>query len=314
MLRRNQVRQFFVQLPPCRVGMEACASSHYWGRELRAMGHAVMLIPPQYVTPYLRGNKNDYNDARAIAEATTRPGMPCVAIKTVDEQDRQAIHRMRSQCLRDRTALSNSTRGLLGEYGIVFAKGLTILRKKIPELLEEADNGLSLGFRPLLARRYEPLVELDEHIAFYTAELKRFSEQDPACQRLPTIPGFGPIVARAFRSVLGDGRAYARGRDAAASLGRVPRQHSSGGKPLLLGLSKRGDKYLRKLLGHGARAIVLQAAGKTDPLSRWIHRIRQERGWNKAVVAMANKMARVAYAVMTTGKPYDPAIGALATH
>ena len=191
------------------------------------------LISPQHVKPYLRGNKNDDNDARAIAEAATRPDMPTVGIKTVEEQDMQAIHRMRSQCSRDRTALSNSIRGLLGEYGIVFAKGVATLRRKIPEILEDAENGLSLRFRNLLVRRYEQLVELEEHIAFYTKELERLSQQDDACQRLQTIPGFGPIVASAFRSVIGDGRAYARGRDAAASIGLVPRQYSSGGKNVL---------------------------------------------------------------------------------
>jgi transposase len=306
MLRRNQMLQFFVQLPSCRVAMEACASSHYWGRELRTLGHDVKLISPQHVKPYVRGNKNDYNDARAIAEAANRPDMPFVGIKTVEEHDMQAIHRMRSQCLRDRTALSNSTRGLLGEYGIIFAKGVTTLRKKIPELLEDADNGLSLGFRNLLARRYGQLVELDEHIAFYTKELELISQRDDACQRLQTVPGFGPIVSSAFRSTIGDGRSYARGRDAAASLGLVPRQYSSGGKNVLLGISKRGDKYLRKQLVHGARAVVLQAANKDDPLSRWINRIREERGWNKAVVAMANKMARIGWAILRHNTKYQP--------
>ena len=306
MLRRKQVRPFFVQLPPCVVGMEACAGSHYWGRKLRALGHAVKLIAPQYVKPYLRGNKNDYNDARAIAEAVTRPEMPTVGIKTVEEQDMQALHRMRSQCLRDRTALSNSIRGLLGEYGIVFTKGVATLRRKIPEVLEDADNGLSLRFRHCLARRYEQLVELEGHITFYTKELNRLSEQDEACQRLQTVPGFGPIVASAFRSVIGDGRAYARGRDAAASIGLVPRQYSSGGKTVLLGISKRGNKYLRKQLIHGARSVVLQAVNKTDPLSLWINRIRQERGWNKAVVALGNKMARIGWAVLRHGTRYQP--------
>ena len=306
MLRRKQVRPFFVQLPPCVVGMEACAGSHYWGRKLRALGHDVKLIAPQYVKPYLRGNKNDYNDARAIAEAVTRPEMPTVGIKTVEEQDMQALHRMRSQCLRDRTALSNSIRGLLGEYGIVFTKGVATLRRKIPEVLEDADNGLSLRFRHCLARRYEQLVELEGHITFYTKELNRLSEQDEACQRLQTVPGFGPIVASAFRSVIGDGRAYARGRDAAASIGLVPRQYSSGGKTVLLGISKRGNKYLRKQLIHGARSVVLQAVNKTDPLSLWINRIRQERGWNKAVVALANKMARIGWAVLRHGTRYQP--------
>lgn len=308
MLRRNQVLQFFTQLPPCRIGMEACASSHYWGRELRAMGHDVKLIPPQYVKPYLRGNKNDYNDARAIAEAATRPSMPFVAIKTVEEQDMQALHRMRAKCIKDRTALSNSTRGLLGEYGIVLPKGLATLRKSIPELLEDAENALSNRFRNLLVRRYEQLAELDGHIAFYTNELELLSQQDDACQRLQTVPGFGPIVSSTFRSAIGDGRTYSRGRDAAASLGLVPRQHSSGGKNVLLGISKRGDRYLRSQLVHGARAVVVQAVRKNDPLSRWINRIREERGWNKAVVAMANKMARIGWAILRHNTVYQSAL------
>jgi len=306
MLRRSQVLEFFTQLSPCQVSMEACAGSHYWGRQLRSLGHNVKLISPQHVKPYLRGNKNDYNDARAIAEAATRPDMPTVGIKTVEEQDMQAIHRMRSQCSRDRTALSNSIRGLLGEYGIVFAKGVTTLRRKIPEILEDAENGLSLRFRHLLVRRYEQLVELEEHITFYTKELEYLSQQDDACQRLQTVPGFGPIVASAFRSVIGDGRAYTRGRDAAASIGLVPRQYSSGGKNVLLGISKRGNKYLRKQLVHGARSVVLQAANKEDPLSRWINRIREERGWNKAVVALANKMARIGWAILRHNTRYQP--------
>lgn len=307
MLRRKQVLEFFTQQPPCQVGLEACAGSHYWGRKLRALGHDVKLIPPQYVKPYLRGNKNDYNDARAIAEAATRPGLPVVGLKTVAEQDMQALHRMRSQCVRDRTALSNSIRGLLGEYGIVFPTGVATLRRTIPEVLEDAENGLSLRFRDCLARRYDQLIELEGHIAFYTQELTRLSEQDEACQRLQTVPGFGPIVASAFRSVIGDGRAYARGREAAASIGLVPRQHSSGGKNVLLGISKRGNKYLRKQLIHGARSIVLQAANKEDSLSRWINRIREERGWNKAVVALANKMARIGWAILRHDTSYHPA-------
>lgn len=306
MLRRHHVMKFFANLPPCRIGMEACSGSNYWGRELSKLGHEVKLIPPQYVKPYLRGNKNDYNDARAIAEATTRPGIPTVAIKTVEEQDMQALHRMRSQCLRDRTALSNSTRGLLSEYGIILPKGIANLRNRIPELLEDADNALSGPFRDLLAHRYEQLVELDGHIAFYSDKLEKLGQQDEACRRLQTIPGFGPIVSSAFRSAIGDGRAYARGRDAAASLGLVPRQHSSGGKNVLLGISKRGDRYLRSLLVHGARAVVTQAARKDDRLSRWLNRIRTERGWNKAVVAMANKMARMGWAILRHNTSYQP--------
>lgn len=313
MLRRHQVLQFFAQLPPCRIGMEACASANYWGRELGSMGHDVKLIPPQHVKPYLRGNKNDYNDARAIAEAVSRPNMPSVAIKTVEEQDIQALHRIRSQCLRDRTALSNSTRGLLSEYGIILPKGMSALRRSIPELLEDADNELSDFFRDLLARRYEQLIELDGHIAFYTGQLEKQSQQHEACQRLQTIPGFGLIVSSAFYSSISDGKAYRRGRDVAASLGLVPRQHSSGGKNVLLGISKRGDRYLRSLLVHGARAVVTQAIRKDDRLSRWINRIRKERGWNKAVVAMANKMARMGWAILRHKTSYQPAPEVLAS-
>lgn len=306
MLRRHQVLQYFANLPACCVGMEACASSHYWGRELRKLGHEVKLIPPQHVKPYVSGNKNDYNDARAIAEATTRPRISMVAIKTTEEQDIQALHRIRSQCLRDRTALVNSTRGLLSEYGIIFPKGIASLRKRIPTLLEDADNGLSTQFRCLLARRYDQLVELDSHIAYYTDSLERLSREDGACQRLQTIPGFGPIVASAFRGAIGSGRAYNQGRDVAASLGLVPRQHSTGGKNVLLGISKRGDQYLRSLLVHGARAVVAQAARKKDRLSTWLNRIVKERGKNKAIVAMANKMARMGWAILRNNTSYQP--------
>lgn len=305
-LRRNQVGQFFAQLPSCLVAMEACATSHYWGRELTLMGHDVKLIPPQHVKPLVQGNKNDYNDARAIAEAVNRPRISFVAIKTEEEHDIQAIHRIRSQCLRDRTALSNSTRGLLAEYGISFQKGVSVLRRRIPELLEDADNGLSFRFRNILARRYEQLVELEEHIAFYTKELELLSQQDDACQRLQTIPGFGPIIASGFRSTIGDGKAYVCGRHVAASLGLVPKQCSSGGKNVLLGISKRGDKYLRTLLVHGARALVLRAATRKDALGRWIARLLERRGWNKTIVAVANKLARIGWAVLRHNTRYEP--------
>ena len=273
MLRRNQVRPFFAQLSHCKVGMEACATAHYWGRELKTLGHDVKLIPPQYVKPLVQGNKNDYNDAGAIAEAVNRP-----------------------------------TRGLLGEYGISLPKGLATLRRTIPELLEDAENGLSMRFRNLLARRDQQLVALDEHIAFYTKELELLSQQDEACQRLQTIPGFGPVVATAFRSAMGDGRTYVRGRNAAASLGLVPRQYSSGGKNVLLGISKRGDRYLRKLLVHGARTVVLYAVNRDDPFSQWINRIRERRGRNKAAVALANKLARIGWAILRYNTRYDPAL------
>jgi transposase len=258
MLKRSQVLEYFGNRERCLVGMEACASAHYWGRELEALGHEVKLIPAQYVKAFVRGNKNDYNDALAIAEAVVRPEMRFVTIKTPGQQDIQALHRLRKGCVGMRTGLCNQIRGL---------------------------------FRHLLSESYVRLQELDTHIIFYTKEVERQSKQDEACQRLQTIPGFGPIVSSVFHSQIGEGEAYRRGRDASAALGLVPRQHRSAGKDTLLGISKRGDSYLRSLLVHGARAVVSRAEHKDDRLSLWINKIREKRGFNKAVVALANKMA-----------------------
>lgn len=305
MLRRAQVRAYFANLTPCRVGMEACGGAHYWARELAALGHEVKLLPARFVKAFVRGNKNDYNDALAIAEAATRPEVRAVAIKSVAQQDVQALHRLRAHCVASRTALSNQLRGLLAEYGVVLPCGVSRLRRGLPALLEDGENGLSDGFRQLLAQGYRQLCELDDHIRCYTEQLTVQAKQDEDCRRLQTIPGFGPIVASVFHAQVGDGRAYRRGRDVAASLGLVPRQHSSGGKPVLLGISKRGDRYLRGLLVHGARAVVRQAVGKDDRLSRWINRIRAQRGHNKAVVALANKLARIGWAVLAHRRDYQ---------
>ncbi|HKK06665.1 MAG TPA: IS110 family transposase [Gammaproteobacteria bacterium] len=304
MLRRGQVLAYFAHLERCRVALEACAGAHYWGRELAALGFEVRLIPAQYVKPYVRGNKNDYNDALAIAEAAGRGEMRFVALKSAAQQDLQALHRLRQGCVASRTQLCNRIRGLVGEYGLVAPTGIAALRRRLPEWLEDGENGLSVQFRRLLARSYAQLQALEAEIAFYDAELARYTRQDVACQRLQTIPGFGPVVASVFRSQLGQGEAFRRGRDVSAALGLVPRQHSSGGKDTLLRISKRGDGYLRSLLVHGARAVVARAKHKTDRLSRWINRIRAERGYNKAVVALANKLARIGWAVLAHDTVY----------
>ena len=305
MLRRHQVLKYFANIPVCCVAMEACSSANHWARQLINLGHEVKLIPAQHVKRFLPGNKNDYNDARAIAEASTRDNIRTVAVKTIKEQDIQALHRIRSQCKKDRTALVNSVRGLLSEYGIAIAKGISSLRRAIPELLEDADNGLSDYFRDLLARRYDQLIELDGHIKFYTQKLEHYAQQDEACQRLQTIPGFGPLVSSAFLGVIGNGEQFSKGRDAAASLGLVPRQHGTGGKTTLLGISKRGDKYLRSLLIHGARSVVTHSGRKDDPLVRWVNRVQERRGKNKAIVALANKMARIGWAVLRHRSNYQ---------
>ena len=305
MLKRSQVLAYFANVPQCLVGMEACASAHHWARELETQGHHVKLIPPQYVKPYVLGNKNDYNDALAIAEAVIRPEMRFVSVKTPAQQDVQALHRLRERRLQERTALCNQLRGLLAEYGLIFPEGINVLHRRLPELLENSENGLSDLFRRLLAQSYQQLQALDGYIDFYTQEMKHQSQQDEACRRLQTIPGYGPIVAGVFHSAVGNGEAYRRGRDVSASLGLVPRQHSSGGKEVLLGISKRGDRYLRSLLVHGARSVVIRAANKDDRLSRWINKVKAERGFNKAVVALANKMARIGWAVLVNKTTYQ---------
>ena len=307
MLKRAQVLRYFAQLEPALVGMEACASAHYWGRALRDLGHEVRLLPAQHVKAYVRGNKNDYNDALAISEAVSCPQMRCVGVKTPEQQDLQALHRLRERCVQMRTGLCNQIRGLVGEYGLVCPKGVAILRRQIPVWLEDGENGLSELFRRLLSQSYAQLQSLDAHIAFYTEELERQGRQNTVCQRLQTIPGFGPIAASVFYSQVGNGQAYRRGRDAAAAIGLVPRQHSSGAKQTLLGISKRGDRYLRSVLVHGARAVVARAGTKQDRLSRWINRIRAERGFNKAAVALANKMARIGWAVVANNTVYRAA-------
>lgn len=305
MLKRSQMLTFFANYQVCLVGMEACAGAHYWGQTLNNLGHKVKLIPPQYVKPYVQGNKNDYNDALAIAEAVVRPQMRFVSIKTPEQQDIQALHRLRERRVGDRTALCNQLRGLLSEYGLIFPRGISVMRRRIPELLEDSENGLSDLFRRLLAQGYQQLQELDEHIDSYTQEVMRYSRQNDACQRLQTIPGYGPIVSSVFYSVVGNGEAYRRGRDVSASQGLVPKQHSSGGKDVLLGISKRGDRYLRSLLIHGARSVVIQAGNKEDRLSRWINKVKAERGFNKAVVALANKLARIGWAVLAHKTIYE---------
>jgi len=304
-LTRAQVLKFFAMAPRCEIAMEACAGAHHFARELKKLGHETKLIPPQYVKAYVRGQKNDYNDARAIAEAARVPGMRWVAVKTVDQQDLQALARLREGVLRSRPALVNRLRGLLAEYGIVRGQGVNTMRRALPELLE-ATHDLSARFRRLLACAHEELTRLDAHLDTLTAELKAAAREDERAQRLQTIPGFGPIVSAVFAASLGDGGQYRNGRAAAAAVGLVPRQHSTGGKPRLLGISKRGDRYLRSLLVHGARAVVRAATHKDDRLSRWINRLRETRGINKATVALANKLTRIGWAVLAHRTVYRP--------
>jgi transposase len=312
-LSRSQVRGYFEKLSPCLIGMEACASAHYWAREFGRMGHQVKLIAPQFVKPYVKSQKNDANDAEAICEAVGRPNMRFVAVKTVAQQDVQAIHRIRSELVRQRTAKANQIRGLLGEYGIAVPIGIGALRRALPELQEDAENGLSGVFRRLLTGLREDLENFDTRVAALDEEIAIAARDDAVAQRLQSIPGIGPMGATALVSAVGDARQFKRGRDMAACLGLTPGQHSSGGKERILGISKRGDSYLRLLLIHGARAVLKVAGRKTDPRSCWVMNIAARRHKNVAAVALANKNARIAWALLTQGGVYDAKHGMAAT-
>ncbi len=303
-LRRKQVLEYFANLPPCLVGMEACGSSHHWARELIKLGHEVKLISPQFVKPYVKGNKNDYNDAEGICEAVGRPTMRFVTIKAIEQQDLQGLHRIRQSVVKQRTALANQIRGLLGEYGIVVAQGIGQVRSRIPAILEDGENGLTDRFRGWLAELLEAFRALDERIQQYDQQIAREHAANAACQRLSAIPGVGPKSATAIVATYGDGKQFSDGRQFSANIGLVPRQHTTGGKPLLLGISKRGDKYIRTLLIHGARSVIHRIEGKTDSLSRWLQALVARRGKNKAAVALANKNARIIWALLSRGECY----------
>jgi transposase len=312
-LSRRQMLSYFARQAPCLIGMEACASAHYWARALGQLGLTVKLIPPQFVKPYVKSQKNDANDAEAICEAVGRPSMRFVAVKSAAQQDVQALHRIRSELVRQRTAKANQIRGLLSEYGMVVPVGIGMLRRAIPEIQEDAENGLSGLFRRVLGGLRQDLETFDARVAELDAEIAQVALSDETAQRLQSIPGVGPMTATALVAAVGDARQFARGRDLAASLGLTPGQHSSGGKERLLGITKRGDCYLRTLLVHGARAVLKVAGRKDDPRSRWVMSVATRRHKNVAAVALANKMARIAWALLTGGGRYDSRHGMTAT-
>jgi transposase len=303
-LKRSQVREYFIQLEPCRIAMEACASAHYWAREFKGMGHEVELLPAQHVKAYSRGQKNDYNDALAIAESALHGTIRPVTIKCVEQQDDQALHRIRCQLVGDKTRLINQVRGLLAEYGIVLPQSEAAFRREIPVILGDAENGLTMNFRQLLNRQHQRFLSLVEEITWYQGQLNIQARTDDVCRRLTGIPGFGPVVSSGVKGWMGDGRQFNKGRDASAALGLVPRQHSTGGKERLSGITKRGDPYVRSLVIHGARTVVMRAKTKTDPLSVWINRLVATRGFNKAVVALANKLVRIAWVIIARNETY----------
>lgn len=297
-LRRAEMLTFFVKLEPCLIGMEACGSAHYWARKLSEMGHIVKLMAPQFVKPYVKTNKNDVADAEAICEAVTRPNMRFVAIKTEQQQALLAIHRARQGFVKARTAQANQIRGLLAEFGIVIPKGLCNLGPRLALLSDESTGQLPGSFCTLLQRLAENLKELDRQVRDLEKEIELWHVHNQASRRLAEIPGIGPLTASALVASIGDARCFKNGRQLAAWIGLVPRQHSSGGKQVLLGISKRGDCYLRTLLIHGARAVLRHAEHKVGTATSWLVRLLSRRNKNVAAVALANKNARRVWALL----------------
>jgi len=305
-LRRERVLEFFAQLKPCEVGMEACGGAHYWHRELSRLGHTVRLLSAHKVKPYLDGNKNNRHDAAAICEAMSRPAMRFVQAKSVAQQDLQTLHRARALLVRELTALSNQIRGLLQEYGVVIRKGASALRRAVPQLLESDDQRLSAVLRQAVAEQVERFKYLEQRRAGYDRQINTLCKQDQRCRRLLQVEGIGPLSATALVAAIGNGREFQNGRHFSAYLGLVPGHSNTGDKTVMLPITKRGNRYLRTLLIHGGRSAVYAARRRTDPRSIWLNRLREASCHNVAAVALANKNARVAWAMLRYGEDYRP--------
>ena len=304
-LRRRELLAFFGNYPASLIGIEACGSAHHWARELIKLGHQVVLLNARYVKSFVVGNKNDFNDAAAIFDAVTRPNKRVVAIKTIEQQDIQLIHRVRQELVGKRTALVNQIRGLLSERGIIIHQGINQVRKQLPSILEDAENDLTPLSREVFAEQYQKLTVLDDEIKAQDRRISRLCADNELSRRFLDVPGIGPMTASIVACNIGNGKGYSRSRDYSASLGLVPRQHSSGGKLVYLGISKRGDRYIRTLLIHGARAVLKNCTRKTDKLSLWLQSLIERRGFNKAAVALANKNARILWAMANKGESYE---------
>jgi transposase len=303
-LRRGQLTDFFANLPACVIGLEATQGAHYWARLLETFGHTVRLVAPQLVKPYLQSQKNDANDAAAICEAVSRPQLRFVARKTVEQQDLQALHRIRSRLIGSRTQIGNQIRGLLAEYGIVLPQHLTQVRSALPQLIDESETRLSDFAKRLFSSLYEELRALDQRILAMETEIDQAFRQNALCQRIAEVEGIGPVTATAIVAAISNGNTFHSGRQFAAWLGLVPRQNSSGEKQRLAGITKRGDCYLRTLLVHGSRSVVFRAAKKDDARSKWIAEKQKKLGTAKACVAVANKNARIIWALLAHNEPY----------
>jgi transposase len=310
-LKRQQMASFFVNLPPCLIGMEACGGAHFWARKLQSMGHEVRIIAPQFVKPYVKTNKNDAADAQGICEAVGRPHMRFVPIKSIEQQAVLWLHRVRQGFVKARTAQANQIRGLLGEYGLIIPKGIAHIAQCVPQLLEDAGNELPGSLRLLIERLIDHLKALDAQAQESEAQIVALHRANEDSRRLQQIPGIGPITASALVASLGDAKSFHNGRQVGAWLGLVPKQESSGGKTVLLGMSKRGDKYLRTLLIHGARSVIWayqkkrKAGASADDSDGWLQRLLARCHPNVAAVALANKNARIVWAMLAHQRSYQ---------
>jgi transposase len=301
---QKQLITFTANMQTSLIGMEACGGAHFLGRALRAQGHDVKLIPAQFVKPFVKSNKNDFIDAEAIAEAVERQNMRFVPIKTDDQLDLQALHRVRDRLITRRTSVINQLRAFLLERGLVFAKSPARLRERMPEILENADEDLTPRMRNLLALLWSEWKDLELQIVEMNDAVEQIASSDPACTRLRQIPGIGPLVATAIVAAIGNGGAFRKGREFAAWMGLVPKQYSTGGKAKLAGISKRGNIYLRKILIHGARAVVLRSKRERIAMGAWMTSLETRAPRNVLIVATANKLARIAWAVLSSGEDY----------
>jgi transposase len=305
-LSRNQVVARFANLPPCLIGMEACVGAHHLSRRLRTLGHDARLMPSQYVKPFLKGQKNDFRDAEAIAEAVRRPRMPFVPTKSVEQLDLQALHRVRARLVRHRTAVINQIRALLLERGIAVRQGARFLQAALPEILSRNSELLSPRMLGAITDLSGDLRHLNSRLEEITSEIEGLAKSDNGCRRMMTVPGIGPVISTATVSAVGNGAAFRRGRDFSAWLGLVPRQLSTGGETILGRISKRGNTYLRTLFIRAARVILLRPENwSKHSFGPWLQAASRRMHRNVLAVALANKLARIAWSVLAGERHYE---------
>jgi len=302
---RGMLIDAVVKLPICTVVMESCGGANYWARVFQRMGHEVKLISPQFVKPFVKTNKNDANDAGAITEAASRPSMNFVPIKQVEQQDIQSLHRIRTRRVKNRTALINEIRGLNLEYGVVIPVGAEKVKKALCAIIDDFENELTKATREHMSDLYDELIDMEARLKLVNKKIKVISKQNEVCQRIMKMPGVGELTATAIVAAVPNPDVFKNGRHMSAWLGLVPRQSSSGDKQTLLGISKRGDRYLRTLLIHGARSALSHCKSVDNEYGRWLVDKKSSLSFNKAAVALANKNARIIWSILKSGKEFD---------